>query len=189
MSMLSAQDRLEIINGPEDGIDFPLSRSPLDLGSASACAVQLRLDNRVRQRQVRITVVADGYRVRRMEPGTVRAAGRRVGFIRSRILRPGEILQVGNTQLSLHCEPEGLASRSIGLPFESDITWLCRYAAGRIYRISRAVWKYTAYAFWHHKILFSLGVLLLLYFLAPGFLRSIFYTLLAWVHLTLGRVF
>jgi hypothetical protein len=184
---ITAQDRLEVINGPEDGIDFPLARSPLDLGSAPSCAVQLRLDNRIRPHQVRISAVADGYRVRRMEPGVVRAAGRRVGFIRSRIVRSGEVLQVGNTQLHLHCEPEGLASRSVGLASESDLGWFCRYSATRVFCSARTAAKYAAYLFWHHKILFTLGVVVLISVLAPGLLKLVFYTLWAKLLLAMQR--
>jgi len=47
-------------------------------------------------------------------------------MIRSRILREGQVLQVGNTELCLQCAPEGLAKRSRGLPAESDLVWCIR---------------------------------------------------------------
>ena len=126
MSAQSAPDRLEVVNGPEDGTEFPIARAPFDIGADPGCAVSLRLDRNVRHYHARATVVSDGYRIRRLGPGPVYVNGRRAGVVRSRVIRTGDLVQVGGTQLSLQCAPGGLASRSHGLPTESDIGWALR---------------------------------------------------------------
>jgi len=123
-------DRFEIVNGPEDGTEFPIARTPVDIGSDPACAILLRLDPTVRHIHARVTVVSEGYRIRRLGGGTVQINGKRAGLIRSRIVRHGGIVRIGNTDLSLQIAGDGLARRSYGLPTESDIGW----AAGLMIR-------------------------------------------------------
>ena len=54
-------DRLEVVNGPEDGTVFPLTRTPFDIGSDPGCNVSLRLEPELRRIHARVTVVAEGF--------------------------------------------------------------------------------------------------------------------------------
>ncbi|MBI2421816.1 MAG: hypothetical protein HYV27_03220 [Candidatus Hydrogenedentes bacterium] len=132
-------DRLEVVNGPEDGTTFTLVRTPLDIGADPACAVHLRLDGAIRRIQARLTVVSDGYRVRALDRQPVYVNGKRAGLIRSRILRNQGTLQVGNTRLALVCSNGGLAERSHGLPTESDAWWFIHLALKTFLRFFLAI--------------------------------------------------
>lgn len=123
---MSAPDMLEIINGPEDGTEFPINRAPVIVGSDQGCAVNVRLDENVQRFHARLTAVGDGYRVRRIRGGALTVNGKAAGVIRSRVLRHGGVLCVGRTELYLRCAPDGLAKRSRGLPTENDLAWLIR---------------------------------------------------------------
>lgn len=126
MTVTSNPDRFEVINGPEDGTQFPVTRTPVDLGSDGQCLVHLRFDGKVDPVHARISVVEGGYRVRRCGRGAVLVDGRRTGRVRSRIVRHGGIVTVGGTELCLQLAGHGLASRSYGLTFESDSSWVVR---------------------------------------------------------------
>tara|TARA_R110001592_G_scaffold138144_2_gene356734 strand:- start:615 stop:1202 length:588 start_codon:yes stop_codon:yes gene_type:complete len=121
---MSAPDMLEVINGPEDGTEFPISRAPVIVGMDLGCDVNIRLDEAIELFHARLTVVSDGYRVRKIRGGRLSVNGKRAGVLRSRILREGEILEVGNTEFYLRCAPDGLARRSRGIPSESDAFWM-----------------------------------------------------------------
>ncbi|MEK7793286.1 MAG: FHA domain-containing protein [Candidatus Hydrogenedentota bacterium] len=118
-------DTLAVINGPEDGAEFALTRSPITIGQTADCAVVVRLDNTVQERHATATAVAGGYRIR-STGGPVYVGGKRTGSVRSRVLRPGEVLRVGYTEFVLECAPGGLASRSRGVSMESDAIWFLR---------------------------------------------------------------
>ena len=120
---MNAPDMLEVINGPEDGTEFPIARAPVIVGMDIGCEVNVRLDETIDPFHARLTVVSDGYRVRKIRGGKLAVNGKRTGVFRSRILREGDILEVGNTEFYLRCSPEGLAKRSRGLPTESDFFW------------------------------------------------------------------
>lgn len=129
---MSAPDMLEVINGPEDGTEFPISRAPVIVGLDLACDVHVRLDESIEKQHARLTAVSDGYRVRKIEGGKLLVNGKRAGMLRSRILRDGGILEVGNTEFCLRCGTEGLARRSRGLPVESDVFWALRTLGSRL---------------------------------------------------------
>jgi len=144
-------DLLEIVNGPEDGTQFPITRSPVDIGSSPDASVIVRFDRNVGAKHVRVSVVSDGYRVRRLESGSISVDGKRVGRVHSRIVRDGGTVKVGETEFFLRCAPAGLAGRSHGIPLESDFTWMVRLlwqwvrpaarACGRFcVRILRQLW-------------------------------------------------
>lgn len=130
---MSAPDMLEIVNGPEDGTEFPISRAPVIVGMDLDCEVNVRLDETIERYHARLTVVPDGYRVRKIRGGRLAVGGKRAGVFRSRILREGAILEVGNTEFRLKCAPEGLAKRSRGLPTESDFFWTLRTFGARLF--------------------------------------------------------
>jgi hypothetical protein len=64
MNAVAAHDTLTVINGPEDGTEFPLTQRSFMAGSNPACAVNVRFDDRVQEIHGRIVAVGDGYRVR-----------------------------------------------------------------------------------------------------------------------------
>src|SRR5690606_5710267 len=97
MRMEPAGDSFEIINGPEDGTEFPIARAPFDLGSDPGCGVAIRLDDAVVRFHARVTAVAGGYRIRRITDTPVYVNGLRVGRIRSRIVRAKDVVKVGRT--------------------------------------------------------------------------------------------
>lgn len=130
---MSQPDMLEIINGPEDGTEFPINRAPLIIGSDRSCEINVRLDEAVQRYHVRLTAVGDGYRVRKIHGGNLAVNGKAAGVIRSRVLREGSVLTVGNTEFFLRCAPDGLARRSRGLPVENDIVWTIRVMARKLW--------------------------------------------------------
>jgi hypothetical protein len=130
---MSQPDMLEIINGPEDGTEFPINRAPLIIGSDMSCEVNVRLDEAVQRYHARLTAVGDGYRVRKIHGGNLAVNGKSTGVIRSRVLREGSILTVGNTEFYLRCAPDGLARRSRGLPVENDVVWTLRVLGRKLW--------------------------------------------------------
>lgn len=141
MNFKGLHDTLEVVNGPEDGAAFSITRAPCDIGSDSACAVNLNLDRAVQPLHARLSVVADGYRIRRLQGETTRVNGRRTGRLFSRIVRHGGLVQVGDTLLCLQCAPDGLASRSHGMPTDSDAAWLLRGAFRKLFLVVRVLWR------------------------------------------------
>lgn len=119
-------DTFEVINGPGDGIEYPITRTPVDIGSDPECGVLVQFDRRVHESHARVTVVSEGYRLRQLHGGHVYVDGKRAGKLHSRVARTGSIVQVGDTELLLQCTPDGLARRSHGLPKESDVEWALR---------------------------------------------------------------
>lgn len=130
---MSQPDMLEIINGPEDGTEFPINRAPLIVGSDFSCEINVRLDESVQRYHARLTAVGDGYRVRKIHGGNLAVNGKSAGVIRSRVLREGNILTVGKTEFYLRCAPDGLARRSRGLPVENDVVWTLRVLARKLW--------------------------------------------------------
>lgn len=121
----------------ESAKQFPITRTPLYIGSDLQCAINLRLDNGIEPYHARVTVVSDGYRIRSIGGAPVFVGGKRVGTLFSRVIHDGEFFQVGNTFLALECAPDGLAVRSRGMPSESDMAWLLRQVADGSVRAGR----------------------------------------------------
>lgn len=119
-------DCLTIVNGPEDGTEFALTRAPFALGTDPDCGVCPRLDRTIQPVHARGWPAPDGYRVRCASGAPVYVNGKRAGLVRSRMLRDGDILMAGHTEFVLECAPDGLAGRSRGLVFESDAVWALR---------------------------------------------------------------
>lgn len=116
-------DCFVIVNGPEDGTEYPVVRAPFYIGSHSSCPVQIRLDTDIEDHHALITVVSDGYRVRKTDRKPVLVDGKQAGSLRSRIVRNGGTIQVGSTLIAVDCSPDGLARRSRGIVYESDFGW------------------------------------------------------------------
>lgn len=162
-------DCLLVVNGPEDGAEFAITRAPVYVGSDPSCAVVLGLDNAVHGCHARLTVVSDGYRVRGIGGARTLVNGTRVGTVRSRILRSGGHLQVGETVLLLETSPDGLASRSRGIVTESDWVWalsragetaghLAGYLGWGLKELARGILGH-----WKMSALIGIAALLLLY--------------------------
>lgn len=173
---MNAPDMLEIINGPEDGTEFPINRAPVIVGSDIGCAVNVRLDETVQLQHARLTAVGDGYRVRKIRGGHLAVGGKKAGMVRSRILREGHILQVGNTELYLRCASDGLAKRSRGLPMESDLVWFIRILGGQCWGALRWLGSFSGRRsrFWRFLLL-TFAVAAAAGYFRPGLLAEIRY--------------
>lgn len=165
-------DTLTVINGPEDGTEFALTQREFLIGSDNACSVNLRLDRDIEAVHGRASAVADGYRVRSAGETPVYVNGKVASIVRSQIVRAGDVLRVGHTELVLECSADGLASRNRGITLENDFMWALRRGALRAGGIARLLTRLGARA---------VGTLLrgristlfigcfLLYWLVPGF--------------------
>ena len=148
MIQMDGPDRFEVANGPEDGTEFPITRSPIDLGTEQSCGVYLHFEASHPRQHARVTAVSDGYRIRCLGRGEISVDGKKAGLLRSRVVRDGGIVRVGSTELCLVIAPDGVARRSRGLPTESDAVWFARYAIKHTRRtvksalhiVSRAPW-------------------------------------------------
>lgn len=123
MSVTFGADRFVAINGPEDGAEFPVTRSPFTIGNCHTNAVNVTLDQSVERLHCHVTVVSEGYLIRGMGKARVYVDGKRATPVRSRIVRAAGVVQVGQTLLSLETSPEGLASRSRGIGAVNDFRW------------------------------------------------------------------
>lgn len=168
-------DCLVVINGPEDGAEFPIVRAPFTVGSDRTCGATVVLDTGVRAFHALVSVVSDGYRVRRLENAPVYVNGKRAGMIRSRVVRSGGTVQVGQTLFALECAPDGLASRSRGLVTESDLAWFLRFVGRKLAALIRGAFS-IAVAILGRFLGSPTGVIVmlaLLYFLWPAFHRLV----------------
>ncbi len=157
-------DCFVVVNGPEDGTEFPVVRVPFHIGHDSGCTVTLRLDRGIEDFHALVSVVSDGYRIRKARDKAIFVDGRPAGTLKSRIVRDGGMVQVGQTLLILDCSPDGLARRTRGIASDSDIVWaihegathlwsFLKNAASTLFRIvRRIVTSWTA--------MLALGVLL-----------------------------
>jgi hypothetical protein len=126
MSYETTTDAFVVVNGPEDGAEFPVTKGRVDFGRAPACTVSVRLDETIADLHARATVVSEGYLIRASGPSPVYVNGRRAGLVFSRIVRHGEVVQLGGTLLVCRCAPEGLACRSRGIRHANDLAWALR---------------------------------------------------------------
>ena len=164
-------DTLTVINGPEDGTEFALTQREFLIGSDAACSVNLRLDTAVEAMHGRASAVADGYRVRSAGETPVYVNGKPASIVRSQIVRAGDILRVGRTELVLECSADGLASRNRGITLENDFIWALRQAAvraGRIVRLATRLSVRGGRALLRGRILTLLIGASALYWLVPG---------------------
>ena len=171
MSLSTLVDRFEIVNGPEDGTEYPITRTPVDVGMDPQCAVNVRLDSKMASKHAHVTVVAEGYRVRALGSGKVWVNGKRTGTFRSRIVRNGGVLRTGVTELCLVTAADGLASRSRGLATESDLVWALNFLTRQFSLVFRVLWRSLRYLSggWIRKIVIIVGFYALLAFFFPGF--------------------
>ena len=126
-------DALEVITGPEDGAVMTLLGGATDLGSGMDCGVRLQMDPHINYTHARLLGLQDGYKVRAMNRGLVQVNGARAGRVRGQILRAGDLLKVGETELYLHLSPQCDAERNQGASFEhSDAGYFLVLAATQV---------------------------------------------------------
>jgi hypothetical protein len=175
MNNAGEPDYFVIVNGPEDGTEFPVVRSPLVIGSDPGATVSVRLDRGVRPKHAQISAVSNGYRVRRSEATPVWVNGKRTGALKSRIVRGGGIIQVGDTKICVQCSPAGLARRSTGIVSESDFAYFARSGLKNIFSSAlsflRTVRNTVGRVIFSGSGIFAIVVLLLIFW--PGFRREV----------------
>lgn len=176
-------DAFVVINGPEDGAEHTVVRAPFHVGSDEGCNVLIRLDKSVQRCHALVTVVSQGYRVRRLGSAPVRVNGKRAGMLRSRIVRNGGILNVGHTQLALDCAPDGLAHRSQGIVSESDFGWVAQRSAHFAWKGLRHTASFAISLFGRivSSWLALFAVLFLVYFFVPP-IRQLVNDAFYWVY-------
>ncbi|GMV99555.1 MAG: hypothetical protein AMXMBFR84_06940 [Candidatus Hydrogenedentota bacterium] len=135
-------DSLVVINGPEDGAEFPVVRAPLVIGEDPHCDICVRLDRAVEERHAMISVVSEGYRVRKLGRTPVFVNGKKAGALKSRIAHNGSTIQVGHTLFSVECVPDGLANRSRGMVAESDFGWAVRQSGSALISFVRGFFDF-----------------------------------------------
>ena len=169
-------DMLTVINGPEDGAEFSIVRAPFTIGGVDSCFINIRLDSGVFGIQAEGNAVEDGYSIRIMSNAPIYVNGKKVGRYRSKVLRAGQLLKVGATELMLECAQGGLASRSKGIKPKGDSARLAKsflsaaFKRGntllpRVYAfIRRLLWAILKR--WQFA---TIAALVLGYFFVPGF--------------------
>ena len=113
MTKTRRPDCLEVINGPEDGARFPIFRLPFLIGNAQRCDIILRLDDDIKPTHAKLSKAFGGYCVRRCGRAPVYVDGKKSGWLRTRIVRQGGIIQVGNTLLRLASAQEEMTRSTI----------------------------------------------------------------------------
>ena len=141
MSYEATTDAFVVVNGPEDGAEFPVIKRQVEFGAGPDCSVSVRLDETIADLHARATAVSDGYLIRATGPAPVYVNGRRAGLVFSRIVRHGGRVQLGGTLLVCRCAPEGLARRSRGIRQANDLAWAVRQAGRGVGRVLRSVYK------------------------------------------------
>lgn len=176
MTVSAHSDCIVVVNGPEDGTEFPVVRSPLTIGSDPSCCVHVRLDPEVREHHADLGVVADGYRIRAAGAASVYVNDRRSGTFRSCIARNGDLIRIGNTLLRIKCAPDGLAGRSRGVVTETDLARAFKSGFGGILHAVGAFLKTVlgVVVSRRGKMLPVLGLVILLMIVWPGFRHAVF---------------
>ena len=164
-------DTFVIVNGPEDGTAFPITQKRFHIGQEPGSHVAIRLDQSVLPFHADVSVVPDGYRFRAAGAAPIFVRNKKAGLLRSRIARHGDTVRIGHTLICVDCAADGLASRSRGLPMESDIVYLAKSFGYELVRGARSFLRFFGGSL--RRLLGSwLGVsvvLVLLYFLWPAF--------------------
>lgn len=170
MSQSRVLDTFIVVNGPEDGAEFTVSRSPVEVGSDARQHLVIRLDNDVALKHGLFVAEAGGYRVRSTGSGPVYVDGKRAGVVRSRHAKDGSTVQLGHTMMVLECAPDGLASRSRGVGSAGDFFWAGRLIVTEGWRGLTALWRVvwdllrSFYSSW-----FVIGIIVaVLYFTVPA---------------------
>jgi len=191
MKLAGLPDTLTVINGPQDGIDYPLTERIIAIGSEAGTGIQVSLDSLIQPRHAAVTPVGNGYRVRGLCNRIVTVGGKKAGRLKSRILRHGDILKIGHTELVLECSVDGLASRSEGISFENDVVWAIRHFGKRISLLGYHGMRYLGripYFMMRHWFLSSAAIGYLLYQNVPA-ARNLGYSAIHFMRTLIASVF
>lgn len=164
-------DAFVIINGPQDGTEFPIVEREVLIGSSSQCTVNVVLDRNVLPEHGIATAMAGGYCIRSTSASEIEVNGQRAGRLKSRMIRPGEILRVGYTELQLECSADGMARRSAGVKMPGDLVWFLKDCGRVLAKVGRRIaWMSRGFLrlVWAHKIV-TVITLVAAYFIVPGF--------------------
>lgn len=177
--MRGIYDEFEIINGPEDGAAYPVTRVPCHAGADPECMVHIATDPDVRRLHARITAASGGYRFRLAEGELLEVNGRRAGRVVSRIARAGDVVRAGNTFFAVRCVSEGLANRSRGIAPDSDLTFALGLVLRRLRLWSRMLWRVVRRLCGNllSLLISALALLALLSFFLPGLRYTVAYYL------------
>ena len=163
MRTAGSPDAFIVINGPQDGAEFPIVDREVKIGQEHECAVRIQLDRNVQPLHAIATATGDGYRIRAASGTLLKVDGKSVGRLRSRLLKAGEVLTVGYTDLVLEIAPDGMARRSKGVKMPSDMTWAVRGMFKGLFGMTDKLGRFlmTIPKFmWRHKFLTIIGILI-----------------------------
>lgn len=177
--MRGIYDEFEIINGPEDGSAYPVTRVPCHVGADPECMLHIATDPEVRRLHARVTAASGGYRFRLAEGELLEVNGRRAGRLVSRIARAGDIVRAGNTFLVVKCVSEGLANRSRGIAPDSDLAFALGLVPRRLRLGARMAWRVVKRLCGNmlSLLITVLALLALLSFFLPGLRYTVAYYL------------
>lgn len=170
MRTAGSPDALIVINGPQDGTEFPLVDSELKIGQEPECAVKIPLDRNVQPVHAVATAAGEGYRIRAASGGALKVDGKSVGRFKSRLLKAGDVLTVGYTELVLEVAPDGMARRAKGIKVPSDIGWAFRGGFKGLFKLSDKFGRFLISIpkwMWRHKFLSIVGIVIAVQFV-PG---------------------
>lgn len=156
MRPAGSPDVFIVLNGPQDGNEFPVGAPKIQIGQDNSCMVNLQLDQNVRPIHAIAMATGKGYSIRASTDSHVTVDGKRAGRFKSRLIRPGKIMRVGYTDLMLECSPDGMAGRSQGIVLQNDFVWaltkLLKCVVDLVEKLGRLILTLPRYA-WRHKIL------------------------------------
>lgn len=135
---LSFPDNLVVINGPEDGMTHSIVESRFTVGRSRDCTAVVRLDDGVAEQAAEGVRSGDEYLVRALGSSRIQINGRRVGSVRTRVLRDGDVIRVGSTELVLQCAHSGEGApgqaRAHGAGLSAQLGFRIRGAAQTLLR-------------------------------------------------------
>lgn len=123
-------DTLTVSSGPEDGMKFNITSTPVLVGRSPDCLINLQLDVTIQPEHAAIELGNGGYRVRRLTGAPVLVDGRRAGRIRSRSLNHGSVLRIGYTDFVMQYAEGGHAATGSPAWGEHDVAWALRSVLG-----------------------------------------------------------
>ncbi|HIA47413.1 MAG TPA: hypothetical protein EYN96_05450 [Candidatus Hydrogenedentes bacterium] len=135
MRSAGSPDVFIVLNGPQDGTEFPVGASAIQIGQEGSCTVNLLLDQDVQPIHATATAMGKGYTIRATTNSPVIVEGKKATRFKSRVLGSGEIMRVGYTDLMLECSPDGMSSRSQGIALQNDFGWAAKNLVKIAFRI------------------------------------------------------
>lgn len=163
MRAAGSPDAFIVINGPQDGTEFPIVNNEVRIGQEHDCVVKIQLDRNVQPVHATATATGDGYRIRAASNATTSVDGKSVGRVRSRLLKPGDVLTVGYTDLVLEVSPDGMSRRNKGVKLPSDIGWVVSGVFKGGFTFAGKVGRFIVMIprlLWRHKFLTIIAILI-----------------------------